>query len=220
MTGHTCGRVCIAGEFLGAIVSPHGLATQPWMRGEVGLGRKRLEVTGDLGADIVINAAEEDTVERVMEITSGRGAEDIVVDCGGTLSLLLQAMEMVRGGIYHAVGLGAGGSPRRPGDWSPIDENPVAHLSCIRFSAGVGGKAMLMATDESRVEWQPTNATFKGVRMIGIIGGSVGDVLELMQAGRTKTEPLVSRVFPLDRITKAFEMAANPDEAIKVMIKT
>ena len=109
--------------------------------------------------------------------------------------------------------------PRRPGDRSPIDDNPVAHLSAVRFSAGVDGKAMLMATHESKVEWQPTNAMFKGVRMIGIIGGSMGDALELMQAGRIKTEPLTSHVFPLDRITEDFEMQSNPHEAVKAMVK-
>ena len=57
---------------------------------------KRLEAAKALGADVVINAAEEDPVERIKEITAGSGA-DIVVDAAGFAGALQQAFDMARG---------------------------------------------------------------------------------------------------------------------------
>ncbi|MDD4877269.1 MAG: zinc-binding dehydrogenase, partial [Dehalococcoidales bacterium] len=59
------------------------------------VGQKRLEMAKALGADIVINAREEDPVKRVLEITSSKGA-DIVAECAGQPVTFVQAMDMVR----------------------------------------------------------------------------------------------------------------------------
>jgi len=58
---------------------------------------KRLEAARQSGADLVINAAEEDPVLAVKESTSGMCA-DIVVECAGTPTTFQQAFDMVRGG--------------------------------------------------------------------------------------------------------------------------
>ena len=169
-----------------------------------GFGKKRIEVARDLGADLIIEAGKENTVERIMEITSGRGA-DIVADCAGSSSSLQQASEIVRAGYFYAGRMRADGSRLRPGD--------------NRESAGDGGKVMMMATYETDVPWQPTSFFFKDARIIAACGGPYGDALEVMRAGKVNTEPLVTHTFPLDKITEAFEMAGNTDEAIKVMVK-
>lgn len=63
----------------------------------VGTRESRNEIGRKLGADIVINAREEDVVARVREIT-GKGA-DYVVDCAGTETTVNQAVHMTnRGG--------------------------------------------------------------------------------------------------------------------------
>ncbi len=68
----------------------------------------RCRLAERLGADLAINAAEEDPVARVRELTAGRGA-DLVFDCVGGkpgLTSFAQAQEMVRnGGTLHLIGL-------------------------------------------------------------------------------------------------------------------
>ncbi|MDE0041474.1 MAG: zinc-binding dehydrogenase [Candidatus Poribacteria bacterium] len=58
----------------------------------------RCKISKELGADIVINASEEDPVESVRRLTNGRRA-DLVVDCVGGyagIDSFEQALEMVR----------------------------------------------------------------------------------------------------------------------------
>jgi len=170
------------------------------------IGKKRLEITKSLGADIVINAAEENPVEIINEITSGEGA-DIVAECAGSTSALQQASEMVRGGGY----------------WQNIQmmlrDEPRPHGRAAIDILSDGGKIMLVASYEDRVEWQPTIIMAKGVRMIGCIAGRLGEALDLMRVGKINTAPLITHEFPLDKITEAFETQANPEETVKVVIK-
>jgi len=79
------------------------------------IGKKRLEVAEATGADEVINAAKEDVVKRVMELTSGSGAS-IVADCAGSPTTYRQAIEMVsgRGKILLVA------SYEQPIQWAPI----------------------------------------------------------------------------------------------------
>jgi len=171
------------------------------------MGKKRLEVTRELGADVVIDAAEEDVLKKIDEITSGEGA-DIVADCAGSASALQQAVEMVRGGGYWQMTRGT----IMANQFRKRNRPPFGMLND-------GGKIMLMSVYEQTVEWQPTPVMVKGVRMIGCIAGRLADSLELMKAGKIKTKPLVTHEFPLSEITEAFEMQARPDEAVKVLIK-
>lgn len=171
------------------------------------VGKRRLDTARALGADLVIDAAKEDTVETILDMTDGEGA-DIVADCAGSVSALQQATEMVRGGGYWHMTQGTMASvqERRP-------NRPAMDMLTD------GGKIMLMSVYEEMVEWQPTTAMVKGVRMIGCIAGRLSDALELMKTGKIKTQPLVTHEFPLDDITGAFEMQARPDETVKVVIK-
>ena len=59
------------------------------------VSEKRLAVAGELGADVLINAAEQDAVARVTEETTGRGA-DIVVEAAGIPATFQQSIDMVR----------------------------------------------------------------------------------------------------------------------------
>jgi len=168
-----------------------------------GRGKKRLETAEALGADIVIDAEAEDSVEKVMEITRGRGG-DIVADCAGSATSLVQATDMVRGGPFYGRRMRADGRPAGPEDK-------------IGFTAD-GGKIMLMATYEEDVLLQPTSFFFKDARIIAACGGPYSDALEVMKTGKVNAEALVTHEFPLDQVKEAFEIGMNQDEAIKVAI--
>ena len=153
------------------------------------LGKKRLEVAKAMGADIVIDAAKEDTVSRVFEITDGVGAE-IVCECAGSPVTFQQALDMVRnGGMLQADML-------RP-----------------------GGKIILEAVYEEPIQWEPVTAITKGIEMIACFGGAFPPTIDLVKTGNINSKPLITHEFPLDKIQEAFMTQLNTDETIKVLIK-
>lgn len=72
----------------------------------------RLAVGHEVGADHTINVREEDPVERVRELTDGRGA-DVVIETAGVHESIAQSVEMVRraGKIALVGNPGKGTSP-------------------------------------------------------------------------------------------------------------
>lgn len=65
----------------------------------------RFKVAKELGADYIINAEMENPVDKVMELTSGRGA-DIVIETSGAGSAIAQSVDMVRKcGRISAIGI-------------------------------------------------------------------------------------------------------------------
>ena len=65
----------------------------------------RFPVAKSLGADYIINVDRENPVERIMELTHGRGA-DLVVETSGAGSAIAQSVEMVRKcGRISAIGI-------------------------------------------------------------------------------------------------------------------
>ena len=66
----------------------------------------KLEIAQKLGADEIIPAGEADPVARVKELTGGLGA-DVVIETAGTNQTMIQAYEMVRpGGTILQFGIG------------------------------------------------------------------------------------------------------------------
>jgi threonine dehydrogenase-like Zn-dependent dehydrogenase len=81
---------------------PIGLGTIQtlWLRGlrkivAVDLVDPRLRAAEEMGAQVAINAGEEDPVERVKEFTDGRKA-DLVIDAAGTPGAEINALNSVR----------------------------------------------------------------------------------------------------------------------------
>ena len=164
------------------------------------VAKNRLEAAKALGADLVINAAEEDPVEKIDEVTSGLGV-DIVVDAAGHPAVFKQAFEIVRGGALYQRQIRG------------ITSGPL-------LNEPKGGKVMMVATYHQAVdEWLPNVLYRKSLRVIGSWGGRGAQALALMQAGKVNTKPLITHQFSLDDINEAFETALKRDEAIKVLVK-
>lgn len=59
------------------------------------MSNTRLKLAGDLGANVLINAAEEDVASRIMEATGGSGV-DIAVECTGIRKPFFTALKTLR----------------------------------------------------------------------------------------------------------------------------
>ncbi len=69
------------------------------------ISAKRLQAARELGADLTLNPSDDDLVKRIMQETSGRGA-DIVVETAGKPDTLRQSISLVRrAGKIMLVGL-------------------------------------------------------------------------------------------------------------------
>ncbi len=75
----------------------------------VDINKRRLEVSGELGADFTINPEEASSAERIKDITGNRGA-DVSIEFSGSLSALSEAIRAtVYGGRVVASGFYQGG---------------------------------------------------------------------------------------------------------------
>jgi alcohol dehydrogenase len=69
---------------------------------------ERLEMSKRLGADVVINYRETDPVQRVMELTGGRGA-DVAIEALGTQQTFESSLRVLRaGGVLSSLGVYSG----------------------------------------------------------------------------------------------------------------
>jgi threonine dehydrogenase-like Zn-dependent dehydrogenase len=107
------GTVVILGQGLvGNLVMQMWRAQRPGRLITVDALPLRCRLSRELGAEVVINAAEEDVVAAVRRMTGGKGA-DVVIDCvggGAGVKSFEQAQEMVaRPGVIHLIALYQGG---------------------------------------------------------------------------------------------------------------
>jgi len=150
---------------------------------------RRLKVAKATGADFVVNAAHEDPVRTVREITAGAGA-DIVADCAGTPATFRQCIDMVRGSYRENF------DTERP-----------------------NGKIAWVANYEKPVTWNPNDVSFNGVRMMGSLPSDFLTPMDLVKTGKVNVRAVISHELPLSDIIEAFELQANPTKSIKVLVK-
>jgi len=164
----------------------------------VDLSSRRLAMASDLGADAVVNAAQVDAYQRVLELTGATAVSfveggpaagvDVVFDCAGVSrehagpSTLEQALLMVReNGTVVMVAVS-----ERP---FPVDFNVLMR---------------------------------KGIRLLGSWAWSLPEFdesLGLISSGTVARRPLITHEFPLDQAAEAYETQLRAEEAIKVLIK-
>jgi threonine dehydrogenase-like Zn-dependent dehydrogenase len=147
-----------------------------------------------IGAYETINTAKEDPVDRVLELTDGRGA-DVVVECvgGRAVSVTLpKAVSLVRRkGKIGLVGAIMGDIPSLRIDW------PKVHWGEIDI-VPVSGFYFWGNDPEFQI------------------------VSDLLADGKLHATEMITHRFPLEKINEAFETAANKEKtkAIKVVIES
>jgi|YNPNPStandDraft_1061719.scaffolds.fasta_scaffold53843_2 L-iditol 2-dehydrogenase len=89
---------------------PIGLLSMQMMKGMgaktvIMVGRRhRLKVAGEIGADILIDFEKEDPVKRILELTGGKGVDEIQ-ECSGASVALKECLAVVRkGGKINLIG--------------------------------------------------------------------------------------------------------------------
>ncbi|MFC1901650.1 zinc-binding dehydrogenase [Chloroflexota bacterium] len=158
------------------------------------ISRKRLEASREAGADIVVDAVNEDIVSVVMKETAGEGA-DVVIQGDERPIAFLQAVSMVR---------------RSGTVW-------IANSYDVDAGAWAGPDGRVYGPELINL---PTSAAIQNAW--GTLGTKKAlwmGALELLQSGKITAKKHVTHVFPLDKIKEAFETASNPHESIEVIVE-
>ena len=149
-----------------------------------------LDLAKDLGADAIVDSAQEDVVARVMEFTGGRGA-DVCFECAGGLSMpetLPLATKLVRrGGKVVVVGGFDAGEIAIPLEWQRIQMSEIEIIMSASFA-------------------------------YRDIYPEQGMVLDLLAKGKLDAKSLITHRFALDDINDAFETADAKEETGAVFV--
>jgi L-iditol 2-dehydrogenase len=169
------------------------------------ISKIRRKASEEAGADIVIDAVNQDVVQAVMKETEGIGA-DCVIICDDRPIATFQAMSMVRnmGRI-----------------WTTRNEffrlNPALFPAQAAMSSHLPPDASMYK--EQAISLSPAFASMQFGLRYGYKQPRWQEALDLLQSGKCTAEKLVTHVFPLDKIMEAFEIALNPHRSIKVLVE-
>jgi len=155
------------------------------------VSKKRLEAAKALGADVVVNDFDEDLSRVVMKETKGEGANVVIVIEPRPINFR-QAIDVVRleGAIWLATEWDI------PFALQPNQEQPE--------QAGMHRRIQFTV----RCPWGT----------LGLNKPRLQKSIELIEAGTISAEKYAT-VFPLEKVTEAFELAVNPHESIKVILE-
>jgi 2-desacetyl-2-hydroxyethyl bacteriochlorophyllide A dehydrogenase len=154
---------------------------------------KRLEMATQLGADATVNLMQSDPVDAVMGLTGGPQP--------------LQRFG-VRGGNADVVI-----------DCAGAKLSPNQGLYMLKQA---DGRLVLVALFEQQPELDFNQIVRKQVTIYGSWGWTGDDyrrAIELVQSGRIDRKPLISHEYTLDDAPLAFATQAQPDAAVKVLLK-
>jgi threonine dehydrogenase-like Zn-dependent dehydrogenase len=156
---------------------------------------KRLEKSGEVGADIIIHEHREDLARMVMKETHSLGA-DVVIETAGRAETFLNAVDVVR--PHGDIWLGA--FYEGPFMFDPSYQHPERPHSNLTQKGGMSIHCAWLTLPDR---------TIRRKRAV-----------EIIQNGEITAEKYVTHFFSMDRITEAFEVAMNPQESIKVIVES
>jgi threonine dehydrogenase-like Zn-dependent dehydrogenase len=155
---------------------------------------KRLIKSLEAGADIAVNEAEQDIVKVVQEETKGKGA-DVVIETAGRPETFIESIDLVR--PFGDIWLGA--FYAGPFMFDPSRQNPAMPHSNLTQKGGISIHCAWLTLP---------NRTLRRTQAV-----------EIIRSGKITSDKFVSGIFSLNEINKAFQVAANPYETIKVIIE-
>ena len=158
----------------------------------VDANKLRCDISQQCGADMVVDVSKTDSVEFVMDITEGKGA-DVVVECvGGNAGLksFEQAQRMMKNdGVLHLIAKYQGAKEAGDG-LLPLDSNIFMNK-------------LLVA----------------GIRVDGERSDHRTDAAQLLAQGKINIAPMVTHRLPWQKTAEAYQMLYNkPDEALAVIL--
>ncbi|MBW2060101.1 MAG: zinc-binding dehydrogenase [Deltaproteobacteria bacterium] len=165
----------------------------------VDVSKHRLEFAKRLGADEVINAAEEDTVQKVTELI---GSAPLMFYSAVTAPLVDI--------VYDCVGY----IKERP-------EPPVIQQA-MDLARDFTGRIVAHGIFEENVSLNLLPMVAKQINILGSFGllpPEVEQALELMRTKKVDRQGLISHEFPLDQAGEAFEIQCQVEESVKVLLK-
>lgn len=162
----------------------------------IDLSDKRLATAQELGADTILNATRENTLQKVIELTGEEslsymptptGMADTVYDCAG----LTKA----------------------------YTDTPALQQAITMTKQN--GKVVVVAIFEKPPEIDHNLMVRKGITMYGSwawIPDEFRASLDLISSGKVDRKKVISHQFPLDQAAEAYETQLKADDAVKVMI--
>ena len=177
---------------LGAVVSLKEIGVSKVIVSDV--SKKRLQLSKGAGADVVVDALNDDIFKVVMEETSGKGA-NIVIEASCRPESLQQAVNVL--GPFGTIWLGTfyTAGPFFDPSW----QAPRMISMNLTQKPGIS----IRNTWGTLGPWMPV----------------LRHAVEIIQSGKITADKCVSHVFTLNKIREAFETAMNTHESIKVMIE-
>jgi 2-desacetyl-2-hydroxyethyl bacteriochlorophyllide A dehydrogenase len=160
------------------------------------LSATRLDLAAKLGADVTINAGQEDTVKKIMELTGSERVSFFSVDSG-----LVDT-------VYDSAGL-------------PMTFTGTPVLQQAITMVKQNGKVVVVAIFEKPAEVEHNLIVRKGITLYGSWAWSVDEFrqsLDMLGTKKIDRKPLISHTFPLDEAKEAYETQLRAEEAVKVLI--
>lgn len=163
----------------------------------VDVSEKRLEMAKSLGADVVINARQEDPYDYALKTTGSTELEHLPFPCSGVDTVIDCA-----------------GYSQENQEEPPL----VGALKMVK----VGGKVIEVAVFEKMPEFNFNVIMRKNIYLIGSWAWDPVEffqAFEMLKSGTIQRKLLITHTFPLSETKQAYEMQMRTSEAIKVIVK-
>lgn len=151
----------------------------------------RLEIAKKIGADYVLNARDADPVKKIKEIT---GEHEV------------RYQEKTAGGCDVTIDC-AGFA--------------LTFNQCLELLKPEYGTAIIAAIYEENVSVDPNMIILKYMNIWGSMGyyeSETREALDLIASGKINRDILITHRFPLERVSEAFALQADPFRSVKVII--